>query len=256
MGRIWTCCTVRDDLRFRLCSIVGTPRNLGTQEAEFDRYRQTTLIDRQVLPLEPNETYAREGFRIGVNQNLFSTLFSPDHLWVHGDPAVGKTHAMHILVTELDHAILVTDPAYELNGLETFSTVLIDGIDQWIGNPEREKEIFGLYERLVRTPHRLVLTSRSKLESIAFVLPDLKSRFSTFTRCHLLPVPPVEQLVFLQDLVKKSGATLSTEVARYLLRHLTRSQSGLVQAVSRLNKESIFRNRTISIPLVKEVFSL
>lgn len=214
------------------------------------------MIDRQVLPLELNETYSSEGFRIGVNQNLFSTLSAPDNLWLHGDPAVGKTHAMHVLVKELDHSILVTDAEFELNGLETFSTVVLDGIDQWVGSAGREREIFGLYERLARVQHRLVITSRSNVERLAFVLPDLRSRFSTFTRYHLLPLPRIEQLAFLQDLVKKSGATLSAEVARYLLRHLTRSQSGLVQAVNRLIKESIFRNRTISIPLVKEVFNL
>ncbi|MCY3541089.1 MAG: DnaA/Hda family protein [Gammaproteobacteria bacterium] len=209
-----------------------------------------------VLPLEPNETYTRECFRIGVNQNLFSTLFSPDHLWVHGDSAVGKTHAMHVLVTELDSAILVTDDEYELTGLEAFFTVVLDGVDQWIGNEEKERQIFGLYERLVRAKHRLVITSGSEMERLEFVLPDLRSRFSMFTSYHMLPLPPSEQLAFLQDLVKKKGATLSTEVGRYLLRHVTRSQIGLVQAVSRLNEESIFRNRTISIPLVKEVFSL
>ncbi|MXW07105.1 MAG: hypothetical protein F4X56_07305 [Gammaproteobacteria bacterium] len=209
-----------------------------------------------VLPLEPNETYTREGFRLGVNQNLFSALFSPDHLWVFGDSAVGKTHAMHILVSELDSAILVSEDEYELTGLEAFSTVVFDGIERWIGSAEKERQIFGLYERLVREKHRLVLTSRSKLERLDFALPDLKSRISMFTRYHMLPVPPGEQLAFLQDLVKKKGATLSTDVGRYLLRHLTRSQSGLVQAIDRLNEESIFRNRNISIPLVKEVFSL
>ena len=169
---------------------------------------------------------------------------------------MGKTHAMHVLVTELDSAILVTDDEYELTGLEAFFTVVLDGVDQWIGNEEKERQIFGLYERLVRAKHRLVITSGSEMERLEFVLPDLRSRFSMFTSYHMLPLPPSEQLAFLQDLVKKKGATLSTEVGRYLLRHVTRSQIGLVQAVSRLNEESIFRNRTISIPLVKEVFSL
>ena len=214
------------------------------------------MIDSLVLPLEPNETYTREGFRLGVNKNLFSALFSPDHLWIHGDPAVGKTHAMHILVSELDSAILVSDDEYELTGLEAFSTVVLDGIDRWIGGAEKERQIFGLYESLVRANRRLVITSELRLENLDFVLPDLKSRFSMFTRYHMSPLPTSEQLGFLQDLVKKKGATLSAEVGGYLLRHLTRSQSGLVQAVGRLNEESILRNRTISIPLVKEVFSL
>ena len=214
------------------------------------------MINRLVLRLEPSETYTREGFRIGVNQNLFSTLFSTDHLWVHGDPAVGKTHAMHILVTAVDDAILVADADYELTGLDAFSTVVLDGIDQWMDNAENERQIFGLYERLVRANRRLVITSEVRLENLDFVLPDLKSRFSMFTRYHMMPLPPEEQLGFLQDLVKRNGATLNAEVGRYLLRHLTRSQSGLVQVVGRLNEESIFRNRTISIPFVKEVFSL
>lgn len=214
------------------------------------------MNERLVLPLEPTETYTRKDFRIGVNESLFSTLYAHDDLWLYGDPAVGKTHAVHILVADLDLAILVTDSHYELNGLETFDTVVLDGVEQWIGAEETEKSIFGLYEDLARANHRLVLTSRSKLESLDFLMPDLKSRFSMFNRFHMLPVPPNEQVGFVKDLVKRFGTTISTEVVHFLLRHLTRSQPGLVHAVNRLNNESVFRNRVISIPLVKEVFGL
>ncbi|MXZ43883.1 MAG: hypothetical protein F4Z01_02735 [Gammaproteobacteria bacterium] len=214
------------------------------------------MSERLVLPLEPKDTYTREDFRIGVNKNLFGTLRVHDHLWLFGAPAVGKTHAMHILVAELDLAILVTDSDYELNGLESFDTVVLDGVEQWIGAEETEKSLFGLYENLVRANHRLVLTSRSNLESLDFLMPDLKSRFSMFNRVHLLPVPPHEQVGFVNDLVKRFGTTINTEVAHFLLRHLTRSQAGLVHAVNRLNNESVFRNRVITIPLVKEVFGL
>ena len=213
------------------------------------------MSDRLVLPFEPKETYTRESFRIGVNYSLFPTLHKHDNLWLYGDPAVGKTHATHIMVSELTQAVLVSDPDYELNGLEAFSTVVLDGVT-WIGDEEKEKSIFGLYENLARTQHRLVLTARSNLETFAFRLSDLKSRFGMFNRFHMLPLPPAERLDFLQDLVKRRGTTLSTEVARFVLRHLTRSQAGLVQAVERLNEESVFRNRTISVRLVKDVFGL
>ena len=214
------------------------------------------MSDRLVLPLEPNETYTRDSFRIGVNHSLFPTLRSSDNLWLYGDPAVGKTHAMHVLVSELTHGVLVSDPDYELNGLEAFETVVLDGIEQWIGDNEQEKSLFGLYENLMRAQHRIVLTSRSNLETLEFRLPDLKSRFGMLNRYHMLPIPSAEQLDFLQDLVARHGTTLSTEVARFVLRHLTRSQASLVLAVARLNEESVFRNRTISVRLVKEVFGL
>lgn len=214
------------------------------------------MISRLVLPFEAHETYTRENFRIGVNHDLFSTLHTRDHLWLYGDSAVGKTHAVHVLVAELEHSILVADSDYELIGLEAFGTVVLDRIEQWIGDEQKEKSVFGLFEQLVREQHRLILTSRFNLEALDFVLPDLKSRASMFNRYHMVPLPPTEQPVFLQDLVARTGARLSIEVARFLLRHLTRSQAGLVKAVTRLNQESISRNRSISIPLVKKVFGL
>lgn len=209
-----------------------------------------------VLPLEPTNTYTRESFRVGVNEHLFPTLFQSTDFWLYGAPAVGKTHAMHILVAELESAVLVSDADYELNGLEVFSTVVIDGIEQWVGNREREKSILGLYENSSRLHHHLVLTSRSKLETIGFTLPDLKSRISMFHRYHLLPLPHREQLDFLQELVSRNGTKLRQEVGQFILRHLTRSQAGLVEAVIRLNQESIYRNRSISIGLVKDVFGI
>lgn len=214
------------------------------------------MNNRLVLPLEPTDTYTRESFRIGVNKKLFPTLFNHDNLWLHGAPSVGKTHAVHILAAENDSTVLVSDSDYELNGLEEFSTVVIDGSDQWIGDLEKEKSLLGLYENLAGANRRLVLTARSDFESMDFKLLDLNSRIGMFSRFHILPIPSIEQLDFLQELVERLGTTLSDEVARFLLRHLTRSQTGLVNAVNRLNQESIYRNRTISIPMVKELFGL
>ena len=66
-------------------------------------------------------------------------LYGEDNLWLYGAPAVGKTHAMHILVSELERAILVTDAEYDLIGLESFATVVLDGIEQWVARRERKK---------------------------------------------------------------------------------------------------------------------
>ena len=214
------------------------------------------MITQLTLPLEAHGIFTRENFHIGVNQELFTNLFGPDNLWLYGDSAVGKTHAAHILVAELEHAILVSDAEYELNGLEAFGIVVLDRIEQWIGNESKEKSVFGLYEQLMREQHRLILISRSNVEALSFVLPDLKSRVSMFSRYRMLPLPSTKQLIFLQDLVARTGARLSVEVARFVLRHLTRSQAELVRVMTRLNQESIARNRHISVPLIKELFGL
>ena len=251
------CRAILDHFGDRLRALVGTPRSRGTQEEEeFDRFKWGTLNELLVLPFEPKETYTRESFRIGVNQGLFPVLCGPDNLWLYGDPAVGKTHAMHILVTELECAVLVTDSDYELLGLEAFTTVVLDGIEQWLGDTEKEKSVFGLHEQLLRSQHRLILTSRSNFAALDFELPDLRSRVSLFSRYHMLPLPPTEQPGFIQDLGAGYGVTVSAEVVRFLLRHLTRSQEGLVEAMARLNQESIVRKRTISVQLVKEVFEV
>lgn len=214
------------------------------------------MITQLTLPLEAHGIFTLENFDVGVNEDLFPHLFGSDNLWLYGDSAVGKTHAVHILVAELEHAVLVSDSDYELIGLEAFGTVVLDRIEQWIGNENKEKSVFGLYEQLMRARHRLILISRSNVEALSFALPDLKSRVSMFSRYLMLPLPSSKQLIFLQGLVARTGASLSVEVAKFILRHLTRSQAGLVSAIARLNQESIARNRHISVPLVKEVFGL
>ena len=183
-------------------------------------------------------------------------LYGEDNLWLYGAPAVGKTHATHILVSELERAILVTDAEYDLIGLESFATVVLDGIEQWVGDVEKEKTIFALYEQLLHAQNRLVVTSRSNLEELDFALLDLRSRMSMFSRFQMLPLPFSEQPDFLRVIATKYGLTLSKEVAQFLLRHLTRSQAGLVRAMARLNTESIVRKRPISVPFVKEVFGI
>ncbi len=210
-----------------------------------------------ILSLQPRDLYPRSRFREGVNDGLFDVLESNRNLWLFGEPGVGKTHLVHILVSEVEQSIIVVDPSYELSGLAQFNLVIIDDIESWLGDLQQERSIFGLFEELRLAENRLVVTAKQSVEHTDFALPDLKSRMCALYRYRVLPVPDDQKIVFLQELVEHRGFSLTTEVSNFLVRHVPRTQTELIRIVDKLDQASLIREKKeITIPFVKKIFNI
>ena len=154
--------------------------------------QQTTLNVR--LPNPP--TFAN--YCVGDNQAAVQKLQSDvDHpvqqalpyhqltyLW--GASGVGCTHLLQAMCYQADRtgqtAVylplregLTLTPA-ALAGLETLTWVCLDDIDAIAGDPNWERAVFHLYNRLYEQAHRLVVTAKMSPSEIPIQLPDLKSR--------------------------------------------------------------------------------
>lgn len=208
------------------------------------------------LELRPREQFTLARYRIGLNESLRDTLDSTHNLWLFGPPSVGKTHLANALVARSKNGILVDDPNYALLGLESFSLVVFDDVEQWIGNRSFESQLVGLYERLGATDGRIVVTSRRWINEIDFALKDLESRMRLFTRYELRPLPGDERIQLFIDIAADRGIEITKDVSEYLQKRIGRSQDNLLATLDLLDHESIIEQRRITVPFIKKALKL
>lgn len=208
------------------------------------------------LRLRPHQRQTFESFRIGLNDALLDRLRSSNNIWLHGSRSVGKSHVVSALVNESTNSILTSEPSYDLSGLEQFSLVVFDDIEQWLGDKEREMQILGLYERLWSTNGRVVATASKHAASQEFALRDLESRMRTFDEVHLLALPEQLRVGLLRDMAADRGIELAQEVADFLLVRVGRSQHELLDILEKLDDASAIDQRRLTIPFVKRALQL
>ncbi len=213
-------------------------------------------LKESTLQLRPKEQFTLARFRVGLNQQVIDRLSSCENLWLFGPPSIGKTHLAHALVRSSENSILVDDPSYNLIGLEQFSLVVFDDIEQWIGERSVEVQLVGLYEQLVVSNSRIVVTSRIGVNETEFALADLESRMRLFSRYELQPLPSEERIELFCDLAADRGIEVSRVVIDYLQTRIGRSQDDLLHALEVLDDESIIKQRRITIPFIKQALQL
>lgn len=213
-------------------------------------------LKESTLQLRPKEQFTYESFRIGLNDQVISLLSSAQNLWLFGPASIGKTHLAHALVSSSKNAILVDDPTYNLNGLDRFSLIVFDAIEQWIGERGVEAQIVGLYEQLGGSNGRIVVTSRIGVNETEFAVADLESRMRLFSRYELQPLPSEERIELFCDLASDRGIEISREIVEYLRTRIGRSQGDLLRALEILDDESIVKQRRITIPFIKQALQL
>ncbi len=143
-------------------------------------------------------------------------------------------------------------PEY-LRGLEQLPLVCIDDIDTIAGQGEWEEALFHLYNRIRAAETRLVVTAGNSPAGNPILLPDLRSRLGWGITLRLTPLDDRGKLTILQRRARARGMELPTDVARYLLRRVSRDMETLSVWLEKLDKHSLVSQRKLTIPFVREL---
>ncbi len=210
----------------------------------------------QTLRIRPREDFTFERFRVGTNESLIDQLKSSQDVWLYGDHSVGKTHLSHAVLETTSDSQLVSDPSYDLQGLDQFSLVVVDDIGRWLGSVTLEAQLMGILERLRAQGGRMVVTANSNANETKFALPDLGSRMRSFLRIQVFPLPEGDRVSLLRELAADRGMDVSQEVGDFLMARISRSQHELLSTLERLDDASIVQQRRITIPFVKQTLQI
>jgi DnaA family protein len=218
-------------------------------------------VTRQLpLAFPLRERFTFERFAIGGNAELVEHLrhreLGFDAMWLWGRSGVGKSHLIQAVCHE---ASVVYVPARELTdlaGYEVFDQVLIDDLDNWIGDRLLEEELLQLYNDLKALGHRLVVTAQASPTRVRFALADLESRMRSAGCFEVKPLVDEAAVPVLKRAANDRGLRLGDEVISFLLTRAARDLPELLDLLEVIDREAMSARRRVTVPFVKRVLAL
>ncbi|MGY5450089.1 DnaA inactivator Hda [Agarivorans sp. MS3-6] len=226
------------------------------------------------LPVHLPDDETLVSFYPGDNQQLLNALRNlaldkgERMLYLWGGEGSGRTHLLHASCTEM--ADVGSASAYlpldlheamspqMLEGLETMALVCLDNIDAIVGISAWEEAIFDFYNRRkeLASTTRLIVTANAPAPQLSFSLADLQSRLNWGLTYKLHELDDEQKLSALQLRAELRGLKMPLEVARFLLKRLSRDMPTLLNKLDVLDQASITAQRKLTVPFVKEILDI
>lgn len=200
-------------------------------------------------------------FSAGPNAALVAALrnIAAPGVWISGDAQSGRSHLLQAIVAAQPagravYLPLKAIPASEsIQGLPDGVIVCLDDVHTVAGVDAWERAIFLLYEQMLKTDGRLVVSAGNVVNESGFSLPDLASRLNALSTFRLRPPDDAGQVSALKKRADIRGLKLSDDAAQYMLRHLPRALSEQFEWLTILDHRSLAARRKLTLPFVRDV---
>lgn len=147
-------------------------------------------------------------------------------------------------------------PLSLLEGLDQGGMILVDDVEAVAGEPKWEELLFHLLNQARDQQQSVVVTSQHPLSELAISLPDLRSRLGEAVSEYLQPLTAEEKWVVIQQRAHEQGMEIGDEVVNYLINRTSRDFDTLFTLLEQLDRETLAKQRKITIPFVKELLRL
>jgi len=225
-----------------------------------------------LLPVSITSTHTFDSFvnseDVLLVEQLQQAIVKPEFtsLYIAGAQGTGKTHLLNACchaANESDKTSILlpleqmlTMSAQVIDGMEDIDLVCIDNIELLKGNMEWQTAIFNLFNALMQNNSTLVIAGSDTSNNLQLELPDLASRMQWATPFQLHQLSEQDKTVALIHHAHLMGFELSEDVAKFMLARLPRKMDFLMQALNTLAKQSIEKQRVVTVPFVKEVLEI
>lgn len=202
-----------------------------------------------------------------ANSQLLENLQVEDSsrqlLYVWGNSASGRTHLLQALCHQqagLGNAVLYLPLGSReefgveiLQGANTLSMVCLDDVDELCGDAVWEAALFNLYNEVLESDTRLLITANAPPQQLSLGLPDLQSRLQSCLVYQMLEPGDEEKGEILRLRAVNRGINIEKPVAEYIVQRAERSLSSLMAILDQLDRVTLEKGRRVTIPLVKEI---
>ncbi len=220
------------------------------------------------LPVELVREPTLEEYYPGPNDQAVTAIRSAatgdgePFLYLFGLPGTGKSHLLQAACLAARdsgrqaHYVPLGRPGLApsmLDDLERLHLVAVDDLDRIAGNPDWERALFDLFNRLREQGRSLLTAAAVAPDALALGLEDLRSRLHWGPRYRLLPLTEPDCETLLVETARRRGLMLGPEVVRYIMTYHARDPSSLLELVAQVDSASLREQRHPTIPLVKRV---
>lgn len=180
-----------------------------------------------------------------------------------GPSGSGKTHllaaacrerarrggeARYLALAEWD-----AERAAALAALGDAELLALDGLEHAAGCRPVELALFALANRQQDRGGGLLVASRIHPDELPALLPDLRSRLLAGLRLRLRPLPETSRRRLLEARARALGLRLEPPAIEYLFRRHARDLKSLMALLARLDRETLARQRPVTVALLREL---
>lgn len=176
---------------------------------------------------------------------------------IFGSPKVGKTHLAHIFQKKSQGIFLQKETLKSFDQFEKLISFgkgyILEDVYPWAQT--QPHSLFHLCNLIKERHSTLLLTAEQSPAVWEIPLADLKSRISFFPAIRVdQPDDDLLEAILVKKISERQ-IELDPSVQRYILTHIERSASFLIEFLERLDAHSYVSQRKITIPLVRELLS-
>jgi DnaA family protein len=185
------------------------------------------------------------------------------YLW--GASGSGKTHLLqavcrqaseaNMLASYLPLAELISLPVAMLEGMESMAVICVDDLQYLRDNPDWQQGLFNLFNRVYEQGGRMLFAAMASPAELDLSLADLQSRLQSGPVFHVPVLTDERKIEALKLRARQRGLELDNDPAKFLLNRFPRDLNALFEVLDRLDQESLIKQRRITIPFIREVFS-
>jgi chromosomal replication initiation ATPase DnaA len=179
-------------------------------------------------------------------------------LVLNGPAASGKTHLASVWRDKSGAQIVKPEMLLSQTAEEIAAagqSIVIDGIDPWIGDKVAETSLFHIYNIFKEERRSFMLTMRMAPAHAVFAIPDLASRLRAAPLATIHAPDDILLGSVLIKLFNDRQLTVSNDIVRYILPRMDRSFAVARDIVANADKMALGQKRGISIPLLRDVLA-
>lgn len=191
-------------------------------------------------------------------------------LIIQGGKGSGKSHLARIWHS-LSDADYLSAP-FSRESILNNKAFIIESVDKYFADFELEEitkteknshknkekveiELFELYNAIVASGAKLLLTTTKPIFSLNISLPDLRSRMNSAFVVNIAAPDDALLAKIIEKQANDLQIIIGQDVIDYALPRIERSYAGAIDFVEKINHASLSNKRNLSVSFVKDCFS-
>ncbi len=221
-----------------------------------------------LLEITPTQSPSLDNTVVGENAAAIDAakgLSRGRALYLWGPPGCGRTHLLHAMIKDkMADFVDTRTSSDEIMALATLPTdkpgaevVAVDDIQEMTA--EQQAAVFALYNRwrelsATSQAFSLVVTG-DRAPMMMSLREDLRTRLGWDLVFSLEPLSDAEKREAIVAYALRCGLPLAAEVLDWMLTHYSRDIRQLFALVDALDRYSLSKHRTITVPLVRQMLT-